>query len=53
MAKWGVLDFAGGIVVHASAGFAALASVFFVGKRKIIDKGAHSIPLVAIGTGLS
>ena len=52
MAKWGVLDFAGGIVVHATAGFAALASVFFVGKRKVLDSGAHSIPLVALGTGL-
>src|SRR5205085_10528153 len=31
---WGVLDFAGGIVVHAIAGFAALASVFYVGKRR-------------------
>jgi len=49
--QWGVLDFAGGIVVHASAGFAALASVFFVGKRKILSK-PHSIPLVALGTAL-
>ncbi len=52
MAVNGVLDFAGGIVVHATAGFAALASVLYVGKRKIIDKGNHNIPLVAIGTGL-
>ena len=52
LAKHGVLDFAGGIVVHASAGFAALASVFFVGRRKTADSGAHSIPLVALGTGL-
>ncbi|MCX5791678.1 MAG: ammonium transporter [Elusimicrobia bacterium] len=52
MAAHGVLDFAGGIVVHATAGFAALASVFFVGKRKVADSGAHSIPLVALGTGL-
>jgi len=52
LAKHGVLDFAGGIVVHASAGFAALASVFFVGKRKVSDAAAHSIPLVALGTGL-
>ncbi|MGD9639192.1 MAG: ammonium transporter [Alphaproteobacteria bacterium] len=51
LAKWGVLDFAGGIVVHAIAGMAALASVLFVGKRKIADT-AHSIPLVALGTGL-
>ncbi len=49
--QWGVLDFAGGIVVHASAGFAALASVFFVGKRNIKSK-PHSIPLVALGTAL-
>ncbi len=50
--EWGVLDFAGGIVVHASAGMAALASVFYVGKRKIKENGPHSIPLVALGTGL-
>ncbi len=51
-AQWGVLDFAGGIVVHATAGFAALASVFFIGKRKIQEMKPHSIPLVALGTGL-
>src|SRR5438270_2766158 len=50
--KWGVLDFAGGIVVHNIAGMAALASVLFVGKRKWQDLGPHSIPLVALGTGL-
>lgn len=50
--QWGVLDFAGGIVVHAIAGMAALASVFFVGKRKVPDSVPHSIPLVALGTGL-
>ena len=52
LAQWGVRDFAGGIVVHASAGFAALASVFFVGPRRVKDRGPHSIPLVALGTGL-
>ena len=52
LAEWGVLDFAGGIVVHASAGMAALASVFYVGRRKIFERGPHSLPLVAIGTGL-
>ncbi len=52
LAKWGVLDFAGGIVVHATAGFAALASVFYVGKRKDRQSPPNSIPLVAIGTGL-
>ena len=52
LATWGVLDFAGGIVVHNIAGIAALASVFYVGKRKVVDRGPHSIPLVALGTGL-
>jgi Amt family ammonium transporter len=50
--KWGVLDFAGGIVVHNTAGLAALASVLYVGRRRFRDGGAHSIPLVALGTGL-
>ena len=50
--QWGVLDFAGGIVVHATAGMAALASVFYVGRRRVADAGMHSIPLVALGTGL-
>ena len=51
-AQWGVLDFAGGIAVHAIAGMAALASVFYVGARKDKPSGPHSIPLVALGTGL-
>ena len=50
--KWGVLDFAGGIVVHNIAGMAALASVLYVGRRRCADSGPHSIPLVALGTGL-
>jgi Amt family ammonium transporter len=52
LAQQGVLDFAGGIVVHAIAGMAALASVVYVGRRKTVDSGPHSIPLVALGTGL-
>jgi ammonium transporter, Amt family len=52
LAKWGVLDFAGGIVVHAIAGFAALASVFYVGKRRNLENKPNSIPLIALGTGL-
>jgi Amt family ammonium transporter len=51
LAHWGVHDFAGGIVVHASAGFAALASVIYVGKRRVAD-AAHNIPFIALGTGL-
>lgn len=52
LAVWGVLDFAGGIVVHATAGFAALASVLYVGARSDKNATPNSIPLVAIGTGL-
>ncbi len=52
LAKLGVLDFAGGIVVHASAGMAALASTIFVGKRVVKDSMPHNLPLVALGTGL-
>src|SRR5579872_3358848 len=52
LAKWGVLDFAGGLVVHCTAGFAALASVFFVGRRRVMDSKPHNVPLIALGTGL-
>ena len=56
LAQHGVLDFAGGLVVHVSAGFAALASVFVVGRRKF-GKGErglpHNLAFVALGTGIS
>ena len=52
LVKWGVLDFAGGIVVHATAGFAALASVIFVGERRVKHNRPNNLPLVAIGTAL-
>lgn len=55
LAKLGVVDFAGGMVVHVSAGIAALASVFVVGKRKCAqneDLGPHNVTYVALGTGL-
>src|SRR5258706_15755873 len=45
--KWGVLDFAGGIVGHNIAGIAALASVLYVGRRRGSDPLPHSLPLVA------
>ncbi len=51
LAQLGVRDFAGGIVVHVSAGFAALASVMYVGRRKFVDT-PHNIPFIALGTGL-
>jgi ammonium transporter, Amt family len=52
LAKWGVEDFAGGIVVHATAGFAALASVLYVGRRYVVENKPHNVPLIALGTGL-
>ncbi len=51
LAHWGVFDFAGGVTVHVTAGFAALASVYFVGKRKIKNEPIN-IPLVAIGMAM-
>jgi Amt family ammonium transporter len=51
LAHWGARDFAGGIVVHASAGWAALASVLYVGRRRYVDT-PHNIPFIALGTGL-
>lgn len=53
MFKWGVLDFAGGTVVHISAGMAALAGAIVLKPRK--RSGTHppaNIPYVLIGTGL-
>ena len=40
------------VVVHASAGFAALASVLYIGRRHVIDNKPHNVPLIALGTGL-
>jgi Amt family ammonium transporter len=56
LAKMGALDFAGGTVVHISAGCAALAGALVLKRRKVhIDGvGQHpaNIPYVLIGTGL-
>ncbi len=55
LAKWGVLDFAGGMVVHTSAGFAALASVWVVGARRFAPGEKtlpHNVAFVGLGTGL-
>ena len=55
LAKLGLVDFAGGIVVHVTAGVAALASVIFVGRRNILpgeSTAPHNIAFVALGTGL-
>ena len=50
--QWGVLDFAGGTVVHMSAGIAALAGVIYLGKRKERIEKPANIPFVILGTGL-
>ena len=51
--KWGVLDFAGGTVVHISAGFAALSGAIFLGKRKNVkETQPTNIPYILLGTGL-
>jgi len=57
LARWGVYDFAGGIVVHTTAGFSALGAVHLLGSRERIanaklDTTPHNIPFVALGTAL-
>jgi Amt family ammonium transporter len=53
--KAGGLDFAGGLVVHMSSGFSALALSMVLGKRRGFGKEPmppHSVPLCMIGAGL-
>lgn len=54
--KWGVLDFAGGTVVHISAGCAALAGALVLKRRKVHIENREippaNVPYVLIGTGL-
>ncbi|GAB1454610.1 ammonium transporter [Draconibacterium sp.] len=52
--NWGVLDFAGGTVVHMSAGFAALAGAIFLGRRKdtIKELKPANIPYILLGAGM-
>ncbi len=47
-----VKDFAGGTVVHMSAGFAALAGAMMIGKRKNPHHEPSNIPFVILGTGM-
>ena len=51
---YGILDFAGGTVVHMSAGFAALAGALFMGPRTESERTHEfaNVPYVIIGTGL-
>jgi ammonium transporter, Amt family len=54
--KWGIKDFAGGTVVHMSAGFAALAGAMILGRRKSHlanqTQQPSNIPYVMLGTGM-
>jgi len=54
--RWGVLDFAGGTVVHMSAGFAALAGAMILGRRHShVANETHqpaNVPFVILGTGM-
>jgi Amt family ammonium transporter len=53
--KMGALDFAGGIVVHITAGIAALVMAIMTGSRKHYENQPtipHNTPFVALGTGL-
>jgi Amt family ammonium transporter len=51
----GVLDFAGGLVVHLTSGAAALAAVLVLGPRKGFGKQSfipHNLPMTVLGAGL-
>jgi Amt family ammonium transporter len=53
--RLGALDFAGGTVVHVSAGVSALVASWFLGARRDYGRMAlvpHSVPLVLLGAGL-
>ncbi len=53
--NWGVLDFAGGTVVHINAGIAGLIACIMVGKRHghgSIAMLPHNVPFTLIGTGM-
>jgi len=54
-AKLGVLDFAGGTVVHISSGFSALAIALVIGKRREFGEVSiepHNIPMTLLGGAL-
>ncbi len=55
MGKFGVLDFAGGLVVHVTSGISALAAALYIGKRKGYLEEAmppHNLPMTVLGAGL-
>jgi Amt family ammonium transporter len=55
LADFGAIDFAGGLVVHMSSGFSALAAAIYLGKRRGFGSEPmppHSLPLTVIGAAL-
>lgn len=55
LAQLGVVDFAGGIVIHTSVGMAALAAAIVLGRRRHYGPAImipHSIPLAVLGSSL-
>lgn len=50
--KLGAIDFAGGTVVHMTAGWASLAGAIFLGRRKVQISNPAQVPYVLLGTGL-
>ena len=55
LAELGVVDFAGGIVIHTSVGMAALAAAIVLGRRRNYGPAImipHSIPLAVLGSSL-
>ena len=55
LGDFGAIDFAGGLVVHMSSGFSALAAAIFLGKRRGFGSESmppHSLPLTVIGAAL-
>lgn len=50
--QWGVLDFAGGTVVHISAGVSALVAALMMREREDQSHAPANIPFVLLGTGM-
>lgn len=50
--QWGVIDFAGGIVVHASSGVAALTGAIFLGPRHSQKSLPANVPFVILGAAM-
>ena len=55
MGEWGLFDFAGGIVVHITAGVAALVACLMIGPRRGYPTTAmppHNLTICVTGTGM-